>query len=215
MLDPILISRVIFIVAIFYLTYGLVKIAIRSFSLHVFFYLMASTAMLSYMSIATWAGDSSQLLPTETIALVLEWIRISGIAFLLTGLAVMVRLAKPKITQAPLILSLLPLLLLGAHPFVIHTLVLKDVLVNMYLTGAIVIGLLMYGLKTYSNGVYATILFGILLAAGMFSLSNTYYIHMTYTIVIYYLILSFAAFIIKNGLERAELHELQLKSNHT
>jgi hypothetical protein len=92
---------------------------------------------------------------------ILEWVRISSVVLMLCALGVMVRYAKPKITRAPTILSFLPVLLLFVHPFVVDTLILKDVLINFYHGGGLLIALMMYTIKTQINSKYYIILSGV------------------------------------------------------
>lgn len=78
---------------------------------------------------------------------VYEWIRIIAVTILLCAIGLLIREEKPKITRAPVALSLLPVLLLIAHPFVIHTLVLKEIMFSIYYGGAIFIMILILIIK--------------------------------------------------------------------
>lgn len=99
-----------------------------------------------------------------------EWIRISAVSLLLCAFGLMVRNSKPKISRAPGVLVFLPLLLIAAHPFVIDTLVVKDVLMQMYHGAAIIIGFLMFWIESKKNQGYIWLFFVNIIVLGAFLL---------------------------------------------
>lgn len=127
--------------------------------------LFVISASLYAFSIGVTIYNHVLTLPSEILIgeTVYQWIRISAVTTLLCGMGVLVRNAKPNLTRAPLALAFLPLLLLIVHPFVIDTIILKDVLISMYHGGALLIAFMMFSvLRTQNNG-YLIILLGTLI----------------------------------------------------
>lgn len=213
MFDSLIIVRAIFCIAVGHLFWILLRVNLRSFQHYLFWYMLGSGSLLLLSLGTLWVGDTRDLLPTENVAVILEWLRITGVTFFLTGLALMIRSSKPKIAQAPVILSLLPLALLAAHPFVMHTLVLKDVLINIYVSGGLVISLLIYSLKVYQNHIYTHILAGMSLAGIMFIISKTNVVNLDYAEVLVYSGYSVASYIVGKGIRKTEIHEMLTQSN--
>lgn len=98
---------------------------------------------------------------------VIDWMFISGIVLLLTGLGIMIRLSKPKIARAPAILAYLPVLILIVYPFVIETLLLKDFLYNLLFAGAMLISFMMFIILSQRNKNY----YKIVVAVSLFTIA--------------------------------------------
>ena len=162
------VSQIIAVIALISLFYRLTKSLTVRFRLHD---LLIGISILSYsLAITTRIlySDFDQLLHTDLIVLIYEWLRILSVSMLLSGLGLMVRDAKPKINRAPIALSLIPLLLLVIHPFVMHTIVLKEVLIQIYIGGALFIALLLFTLKSYNKKRILPALYGTLLLTTAF-----------------------------------------------
>lgn len=156
-------SQVLVIIGLISVLYRLSKSLALVFRLHD---LMIGLSGLGYAILLTMRiiyNDFELLLHTDFIVLVYEWFRILSVSLLLCGLGLMVRDSKPNINRAPLVLSLIPLLLLAIHPFVLHTIVLKEVLIHIYLGGALFIAFILFSLKSYNSKTLLPILYGTLL----------------------------------------------------
>ena len=95
--------------------------------------------------------------------LISEWAQIISISFVLSGLAVIIREAKPDFARFPLSFAFLPLLIIATYPMAMHTLVIKKWLLSIYEGGALLVALLLYSVKTYRFNKYGLILLGIIL----------------------------------------------------
>jgi hypothetical protein len=109
-------------------------------------------------------NDFNGLMHIAKPVLLYDYLRVGGVACLLCYLGVQIREDKPPINRAPVLLSFLPLLLLGVHPLVSDTIVLKETLLKMYFGGALIISILYYGLnslkrKTLTKELFAAIIF--------------------------------------------------------
>ncbi len=94
-----------------------------------------------------------------------DWIRLCAQLFLLTGLGLLIRHSKPKVTQAPIILSFLPFLLILAYPLIVDTLMIKKFIFILLYSGSAIISILMFSVLTYSERNYQIILLSALFFA--------------------------------------------------
>lgn len=97
---------------------------------------------------------------------VVEWMRVVAVSFMLCGLAVLIRNAKPVFARFPLSFTALPLLIVLTYPLARNTLVLKEWLIGIYEGGGLLIALMMYGALSANAKKYLPILG----AAGLFLL---------------------------------------------
>lgn len=133
---------------------------------------------------------------------IIDWMFISGIVLLLTGLGIMIRLSKPKIARAPAILAYLPVLILIVYPFVIETLLLKDFLYNLLFAGAMLISIMMFIILAQRNRNYYRIVVAVsLFTIALISSVMDYSLHLV-------LILLIAGTIIVNTAYKRNLLEI-------
>ena len=97
----------------------------------------------------------------SSIGLIKEWSAIVAISFALSGLAILIRNAKPAFARFPLTFTAFPLLIIVAHPFAINTIILKYWLIGIYQGGAIIIGALMYSVIATYNSRFAIVLLSV------------------------------------------------------
>lgn len=93
-----------------------------------------------------------QLFIGDGLTKINEWIRILGIASVLTGLGLAIRESKPVINRAPVALSFIPFLLLAVHPLILQTVVLKELLLTIYSGAAYLIALMLFSLNYVRRG---------------------------------------------------------------
>lgn len=105
----------------------------------------------------------SQLFYTNPIVMVYDWMRVVSVAGVLCGLALYIRNSKPVINQSPVILSFLPVLLLAIQPLVMETIVLKEMLMQIYMGGSLFVGLLIFGRNDYLNKRFSWLMGGLIL----------------------------------------------------
>ncbi|HAC15345.1 MAG TPA: hypothetical protein DCE78_05295 [Bacteroidetes bacterium] len=87
-----------------------------------------------------------------------DWIKLVALVCLLSGLGLLIRQSKPKVTRAPVVLAFLPFLLLLAYPLVMDTFVIKQFMFSLLFTGAVIISVLMYSILTYRERKYQIVL---------------------------------------------------------
>lgn len=151
-----------------WLILGLVKISLINRKLHLVLFAVSGLAYAVYMSMSLYTEFYAITSTNQMYLYVQDWFRISGVTAGLCGIGVMVRHSKPKITRAPIVLSFLPVLLLIAHPFVMHTIILKEMLFNLYHGGGLLIALMMFGLKISKNRDFSFVFTGIVLLVSAF-----------------------------------------------
>src|SRR5690554_5090434 len=80
-------------------------------------YLIATSSFLFSVLIML---DFGRLIPEitqwEYLIVTYDWIKITGIVSLLSGLGLLIRQSKPKVTRAPIILAFLPVILIIVYP---------------------------------------------------------------------------------------------------
>lgn len=92
------------------------------------------------------------------IDMVHDWIKICAQVILLSGLGLLIRHSKPKVTQAPVILAFLPFLLILAYPLIVDTFIIKQFMFSLLYSGAAIISVLMYSILTFSERNYLIVL---------------------------------------------------------
>ncbi len=166
--------------------------------------LFVISATLYAFSICVIIYNDLLILPSEIVIAetVYQWLRISAVTTLLCGMGVLVRNAKPNLTRAPLALAFFPLLLLIAHPFVINTIILKDVLISMYHGGALLIAFMMFSILRIQNKGYLIFLLGTLVFLGAYLSDMLLKLPLDGTDLLVYGLLSTGFIVIRKGVIR-------------
>lgn len=92
--------------------------------------------------------------------LIVDWSYITAIVSVLIGLGLAIRESKPKINQSPQILSFLPVLLLIVHPLIQETLVIRELLLDLYTLSAFLIAIGLLTLEYFRRGNFGVLLSG-------------------------------------------------------
>jgi hypothetical protein len=129
--------------SVYYATFQIIRLTIRVKKAEFLFYAFAMLAFSSifisnYVDILInyWGYVFDE-------QLMKDWSGISAIAFALSGVAFLIFNSKPPFARFPISLCFVPLLIIPAFYFAMHTLVLKDWLLSIYQGGAILVALLM------------------------------------------------------------------------
>ena len=80
--------------------------------------------------------ETALIASSEIHFLIADWSYTIAIVALLIGLGLAIRESKPVINQSPQVLSYLPVLLLVVHPLVQDTLVIRELLLDLYTISA-------------------------------------------------------------------------------
>ena len=102
---------------------------------------------------------------------IVEWGNVAAVAFVLSGLAILIRESKPVFAQFPLIYTALPLLIILSYILIKDTLAIKEWLLLIYQGGALTVALLMYAVYTYRSFDYVFLL----TASGVFTITYIIY----------------------------------------
>ncbi|NCP84414.1 MAG: hypothetical protein GW823_05865 [Bacteroidetes bacterium] len=105
--------------------------------------------------------------------LMVEWSNISGVAFLLSGLAFLIYNSKPPFARFPKLLCFIPLMIIPAYYFSLSTLALKEWILMIYETGAFLVALLMFSALIRKSWNYTIILMALLLILAGYILLHT------------------------------------------
>ena len=87
-----------------------------------------------------------------------DWLKLCAQVVLLSGLGLLIRHSKPKVTRAPVVLAFLPFLLIFAYPLIMDTFIIKQFMFSLLYSGAAIISILMYSILTYSERNYQIVL---------------------------------------------------------
>jgi len=102
-----------------------------------------------------------------------NWMHVSALASILTGMGLAIREAKPIINRAPAALSFIPFLLILVHPLIQDTVIVKELLFGLYAVAAIVIALMLFTLAYVRRGEYGYLLTGTIIILLGFILIHT------------------------------------------
>jgi hypothetical protein len=190
-----IVAALLFVIATVKAKYLISELHHRLFAISVTLYAL-SIGVTIYIDFLTLP---SEILVGETVY---QWIRISAVTTLLCGMGVLVRNAKPNLTRAPLALAFLPLLLLLVHPFIIDTILLKDVLISMYHGGALLIAFMMFSVLRTKNSGFIIIIGGCFIFLGAYISDILFKLPTGGTELIVYGLLSIGFLVIRNGVIR-------------
>jgi hypothetical protein len=145
-------ASVVLTLCLLYLCYRIARHSFKSsFKVPELLAIASAAMFVSALAVRIIYHDFSGLMHIAKPVLLYDYLRVGGIAFMLSYLGLQIRADKPQINRAPVLLSFLPLLLIIVHPLISHTIVLKETLLKMYLGGSLVIALLYFGLNTFNK----------------------------------------------------------------
>jgi len=101
-----------------------------------------------------------------------EWSNISGVAFVLSGLAFLIYNSKPPFARFPILLCFIPLMIIPAYYFSLSTLALKEWILMIYETGAFLVAILMFGALIRKSLNYIIILMALIVILAGYILSH-------------------------------------------
>lgn len=189
-----IVSQIITISCLLYISLYLMRTSEKRFG---HYRLILSMASIFYILMLMLYIGSSYVSTSMSITYnyLTEWIRIVAVVLMLSGMGVMIRYSKPKITRAPIALSFLPIVLLFVHPFVINTIFLKELLINFYHGGGLLIALMMFTIRSQGNHGYYTILGGTLVLITAYTLN--FYDQITASLI--YILISIGVYTVYKG----------------
>lgn len=200
--------NVLFSLTLVFSAYKLIKLYLQSKITH---YIFWAVAVIIYQGVF-WAAYVDPLIEQSGFIfnhlLMIQWTSVSGIAFILSGLAFLIYNSKPPFARFPLILCFIPLFIIPAYYFALHTIILKEWIMILYESGAIFIGFMMYLalLKKSVNHVIA--LLGVLMIGSGYALYRFSSINLAEADWIWKSMLIFGTFILIHGFEKIEHEEI-------
>jgi len=106
--------------------------------------------------------ETALIASSEIHFLIADWSYTIAIVALLIGLGLAIRESKPVINQSPQVLSYLPVLLLVVHPLVQDTLVIRELLLDLYTISAFLIAFGLFSVEYFRRNTYGVLLSGVL-----------------------------------------------------
>lgn len=161
---------VLLILTTIYTIFYAIRITYRTNKQEYFFYSLAVLCYTILFLIPTFFNQFPKISTLFNANLILEWLNISGIAFILSGLALLIYNSKPPFARFPIILCYVPLLIIFTYYFAMNTLVLKEWLLMIYQGGALLVALLMFSMLIKKKLDYLIILMGLIIVSFSFIL---------------------------------------------
>ncbi len=156
--------------SVYYTTFQIIRLTIRVKKAEFFFYTLSMLAFSSIF-ISTYIDLLFNYLGyVFDEQLMKDWSGISAIAFALSGMAFLIFNSKPPFARFPISLCFVPLLIIPAFYFAMHTLVLKDWLLSIYQGGALLVALLMHAALIRKSLDYLISLIGFVLIGAAYVL---------------------------------------------
>lgn len=129
----------------------------------IFHFSLAAAAL--FLAIIGISGYLPEFFPVMNSEFIVEWATVFSVAFLLTGVAALIRDSKLLHTDFPKYLVFIPLLIIVVYPLVIEATVIKKLIIAIYQGGALMIGLLIYGYRASGKSEYGYLVVGLVFFA--------------------------------------------------